>query len=115
MAELRGIHSHVLDNVRLALNVFTTRDLVLARRLVGEKITMREAETRASDSHYARLREGRPESMETSSIHLDVIRDLKRVNGHLISVAYPILEAAGELSNTRLITSQSLIRDPLES
>ncbi len=115
MAELKAIHAHVLENVRLALNVFTTRDLSLARRLVAEKTSMREVETKAAESHYARLREGRPESMETSSIHLDVIRDLKRINGHLTSVAYPILEAAGELADTRLKTAQPLIREPLES
>ena len=102
MAELRAFHALVLENLRLALNVFTTRDIVLARRLVGEKTAMREAEAKAADSHFARLREGRPESIETSSIHMDVIRDLKRINGHLASVAYPILEAAGELADTRL-------------
>ena len=116
MAELRAIHSQVLDNLRLALNVFTTRDITLARRLVAEKTAMREAEARANDSHYARLREGRPESIETSSIHMDVIRDLKRINGHLTTVAYPILEAAGELADSRLKTvDQPFIRAPLGS
>lgn len=105
MAELRAFHARVLENLRLALNVFTTRDITLARRLVGEKASLREAETRAADSHFARLREGRTESIETSSIHMDVIRDLKRINGHLASVAYPILEAAGELADTRLKTA----------
>ncbi len=104
MAELRAFHALVLENLRLALNVFTTRDIMLARRLVAEKTAMREAEAKAADSHYARLREGRMESIETSSIHMDVIRDLKRINGHLASVAYPILEAAGELADTRLKT-----------
>ena len=115
MAELRAFHARVLDNLRLALNVFTTRDITLARRLVAEKTAMREAETRAADSHYARLREGRTESIETSSIHMDVIRDLKRINGHLASVAYPILEAAGELADTRLKEAQPLIRAPAGS
>ena len=96
-----------LENLRLALNVFTTRDITLARRLVAEKTAMREAEARAADSHYARLREGRPESIETSSIHMDVIRDLKRINGHLTTVAYPILEAAGELAESRLKAVQT--------
>ena len=58
--------------------------------------------SRPPDSHFARLREGRPESIETSSIHLDIIRDLKRINGHLTSVAYPILELTGELHDSRL-------------
>src|SRR5476651_2144939 len=112
MAELKAIHAHVLENVRLALNVFTTRDLSLARRLVAEKTAMRESETVAAESHYARLREGRPESMETSSIHMDVIRDLKRINGHLTSVAYPILESAGELADTRLRATTAVTQRP---
>ena len=115
MAELRAFHGLVLENLRLALNVFTTRDITLARRLVAEKTAMREAEAKAADSHYARLREGRMESIETSSIHMDVIRDLKRINGHLASVAYPILEAAGELADTRLKTTQPLMRAPAGS
>ena len=115
MAELRAFHARILENLRLALNVFTTRDITLARRLVAEKTAMREAEAKAADSHFARLREGRPESIETSSIHMDVIRDLKRINGHLASVAYPILEAAGELADTRLKEAQPLMRAPVGS
>lgn len=115
MAELKAFHTRVLENLRLSLNVFTTRDIALARRLVAEKTAIREIEAQAADSHFARLREGRPESMETSSIHMDVIRDLKRINGHLTSVAYPILEAAGELADTRLKDAQPLIRAPAGS
>jgi phosphate:Na+ symporter len=115
LAELRAFHSRVQENLRLALNVFATRDIALARRLVAEKTTIREAEAKAGDSHFARLREGRPESIETSSIHMDVIRDLKRINGHLTSVAYPILEAAGELADTRLKSTQPFMRAPVGS
>jgi phosphate:Na+ symporter len=102
LQEIRTFHARVMDNMRLAFNVFATRDVALARRLLAEKASMRTAELAASESHFARLREGRPESIESSAIHLDVIRDLKRINGHLTSVAYPILEVAGELRNTRL-------------
>jgi phosphate:Na+ symporter len=115
MTELRAFHARVLENLRLSMNVFATRDLALARRLVAEKTVMRELESKAADSHFARLREGRPESIETSSVHIDVIRDLKRINGHLTSVAYPILEAAGELADTRLKEAQPLMRAPAGS
>ena len=101
--DIRQFHALVMENLRLAFNVFTTRDLALARRLFSDKTTMRNAESAAADNHYARLREGRAESIETSSIHLDIIRDLKRISGHLVSVAYPILEAAGELRDSRLV------------
>lgn len=102
LEELKAFHARVLDNLQLAFNVFMSRDPALARRLLREKTALREAELSAADSHFRRLREGRPESIESSAIHLDVVRDLKRVNSHLTSVAYPILEAAGELAETRL-------------
>jgi len=102
LEEIRKFHARVMDNMRLAFNVFATRDVAMARRLLAEKATTRTAELAAADSHFARLREGRPESIETSAIHLDVMRDLKRINGHLTSVAYPILEVAGELRDSRL-------------
>jgi len=102
LEEIRKFHARVMDNMRLAFNVFASRDVAMARRLLGEKATTRAAELAAADSHFARLREGRLESIETSAIHLDVMRDLKRINGHLTSVAYPILEVAGELRDSRL-------------
>ncbi len=102
IAELKRFHSQVIDNMRLALNVFATRDITLARRLLKEKTSMRAHEFEAADRHFARLRDGRAESIETSAIHLDVIRDLKRINSHLTSVAYSILDQAGELSESRL-------------
>ena len=100
--ELKRFHSQVVDNMRLALNVFASRDVELARRLLREKSAMRAKEVDAADRHFDRLRQGRAESIETSAIHLDIIRDLKRINSHLTSVAFPILEAAGEVREGRL-------------
>jgi len=111
-AELRIFHGRVVDHMRLALNVFATRDVVLARRLLREKTTLRTAEFEATDKHFARLKEGRAQSIETSSIHLDIVRDLKRINSHLTSVAYPILEAAGELAQSRLRDTQPIAAEP---
>jgi phosphate:Na+ symporter len=74
-------------------------DAAGAQVLLSEKSRLRNAERSAAEQHLVRLRQGRPESMETTSLHLDVLRDLKRVHSHICSVAYPVLEAAGELSN----------------
>ena len=68
-----------------------------ARRLLDQKTEMRAAELLAAERHLERLREGRPETLETTSLHLDVLRDLRRIHSHIVSVAYPVLEAAGEL------------------
>lgn len=102
LAEIRDFHHRVASALALALNVFATRDIVLARQLFADKAAMRDAERRATDSHFQRLRSGRPESIETSAIHLDIIRDLKRIHGHIVSIAYPILESANELRESRL-------------
>ena len=74
-----------------------TGDVEAARRLLREKAALRKAELEAADRHFERLREGRPESLETTSLHLDILSDLKRIHSHICSVAYPVLEAAGEL------------------
>jgi phosphate:Na+ symporter len=101
-AEICNMHQRVENNLKLALNVFISGDVKLARRLLEEKVAFREMEWAASEGHFDRLRSGKPESIETSSLHLDILRDLKRINSHLTSVAYPILEAAGELTQSRL-------------
>ena len=105
-AEIKALHRAVVDQMRLAITVFMTQDLDMARRLVEAKDKMRGFERTAAESHLNRLRAGTLASIETSSLHMDVIRDLKRIVAHLTSVAYPILEAGGELSTSRLRTKE---------
>ena len=107
--ELAAFHKRIVDNLKLAFSVFINEDVKVARTLISEKTEVRTAELACADSHLARLREGRPESIETSSLHLDVLRDLKRIHSHICSVAYPVLEAAGELQPNRLRDSESAV------
>jgi len=100
--EIDVLYDRVLDHVRLSFSVFLDGDLDIARRLIREKSEFRDLERAAADNHHARLRSGQPETIETSSLHLDILRDLKRVHSHIAAVAYPILESAGELRPTRL-------------
>lgn len=102
-AEIEHIHALVLDSVRLAQSIFISGDVDLARRLVEEKEIIRLAEIKGSTAHIERLREGVPESIATSSLHLDIIRDLRRINTYMCPVAYSILEEKGQLRETRLI------------
>ena len=86
-----------MESLRMAFGVFMSGDVTEARRLLADKVALRNAELAATEHHLERLREGRPESLETTSLHLDVLRDLKRIHSHICSVAYPVLEATGEL------------------
>ncbi len=105
-AELAAFHQEVLENLKLAFGVFMSGDVKIARQLIAEKTKLRNAELSAAENHLARLREGRPESIESSSLHLDILRDLKRIHSHICSVAYPVLERAGELQPNRLKTAE---------
>ena len=100
--ELADLHAMVLANARLAFNVLISRDPETAFQLVQEKDRLRDVERQTSLRHFERLREGTAKSVETSSLHLDTVRDLKQVNSLLAAIAYPVLEEHGLLGATRL-------------
>lgn len=100
--EIAAMHQCLLDDLKLATSVFMIGDQQSARTLIAEKERMRELEQAAMHNHFRRLREGRPQSIETSALHIDIARDLKRIATHIASVAYPILEKHGSLLPSRL-------------
>jgi phosphate:Na+ symporter len=102
MAEICDLHARLLANLRLGLSVFLNGELKSAQELLAQKVLFRDLERAYADSHLERLTSQTVESIETSSLHLDLISDLKRINSHICSIAYPILEQAGVLAKTRL-------------
>ncbi len=100
--ELNNLFQLVLDSVRLAQTVFISGDTRLARQLVEDKAVIKLAEKEASFNHLARLQLGVPETIATSDLHMDIIRDLRRINSLMASIAYPILDDAGELRRSLL-------------
>jgi phosphate:Na+ symporter len=101
-AEIRAMLERLAGNVHTAAAVFMTDDARAARALLGEKEVFRDLEARATEAHFARVRAGRVESVETSALHLDMLRDLKRINAHVAAAAYAVLEKRGELLPSRL-------------
>ncbi len=102
MAELSEMHARLISNLRMGLNVFLNSDLKSAELLLAQKVEFREMGLAFADSHLHRLAGQSLQTIETSSLHLDIINDFKRINSHICSIAYPILEQAGALSRTRL-------------
>ncbi|KKB85936.1 sodium:phosphate symporter [Devosia limi DSM 17137] len=105
LAEITKLYETTIANMQLAQSVFLTRDPSLARQLVAAKATVRRLEAGSTATHLARVRQRNVEAVETSSLHLDILADLKRINGHLASVAYAVLETSGELSESRLLSA----------
>jgi phosphate:Na+ symporter len=106
LAEVRELHERLLTNLRLAMSVFLEGHVRDARRLLEEKARFRDLEHEFAANHIARLQDNTAQSIETSSLHLDLLSELKRINSHLCSIAYPILESKGALSATRIRASQ---------
>jgi phosphate:Na+ symporter len=102
-SEISNMLRQVLEDLRLAVSVFMTSNLRDARALMQAKTAMRDLEWTATQNHLHRLREKRAESLETSSLHIDIVRDLKRITAHIASVAYPVLSESGELLPSRLL------------
>ena len=107
MAEICDLHARLIANLRLGLSVFLNGDLKSAQELLAQKVLFRDLERAYADSHLSRLAGNTADSIETSSLHLDLIADLRRINSHICSIAYPILEQAGVLARTRLKTPEA--------
>lgn len=102
LAMIGEMHGHLLDNLRLALAVYMSRDVDAARRLVAEKEQFRQIEREATERHFREMRSGRPDTIKTSALQLDITRDLKRIEAHIAATAYGLLETHGELRSSRL-------------
>ena len=102
MQELCDLHAKLVANLRLGLSVFLTGDVKTAQMLLAEKEKFRDLERSYAAQHLDRLSDQSVQSIETSSLHLDIISDMRRINSFFCSTAYPILEQAGQLRKSRL-------------
>jgi phosphate:Na+ symporter len=102
MAEIAELHARLIDNLRLGMSVFLNGNVRDAQRLLEEKVRFRNMERAYAATHLDRLSGLSQQSMDTSALHLDLISDLKRINSHICSIAYPILDSAGVLAPSRL-------------
>ncbi len=110
-SELVHMFEAVRANFKLAGNVLISDDLESARLLVMEKTEIKQVERRSRKRHLQRLSEGRSDSFGSSDVHLETLRALRDLNGHVSAVAYPILYRNGQLLETRLIQNMEEDRD----
>jgi phosphate:Na+ symporter len=96
MKEIEHIHHLVMESVQLAQSIFVSDDKELAEQLLKDKQDIRDAEIEGMATHIERLGTGNPETIDTSSLHVDIIRDYRRINSYMCTVAYPLLEEDDE-------------------
>jgi phosphate:Na+ symporter len=92
LKEIKEFHDKVLENMKLAQAIFMSEDSKLAAQLVAKKQDIRMAADQTSEKHFKRLSDGVPQTLATSSLHLDIIRDYRRINSYATRLAYAILD-----------------------
>lgn len=92
LAELDALHERLVANLRLSLSVFLSADLTSAKRLRRSKHRFRILDRRYAHAHVDRLHQQNVQSIETSSLHLGLLGDMKRLNSLFCAVAYNVLD-----------------------
>ena len=90
-AEIRDLHAKVTENLELALSALATHDASIAEKVIRHKSRINVLERQLRQTHIQRLHEGLRESIDTSSIHLDLLANLKRANSLVAGIAYAVL------------------------
>lgn len=95
--EIERFHRKILENYEIGVSAFVSGDAGLAKKLLANKTELAEMERNLRQAHIQRLHKGLKESIDTSSIHLDVLSNLRRINSYISNVAYPIVEIRDNL------------------
>lgn len=100
-SEVADIYAYVCETILLSSQVFMEPSVDSAHKLLERKTRLRAMEQESIEGHLVRLSKRKPKTVASSPYHIDLVRDLKRINSHFASVAYPILEQAGQLHASR--------------
>ncbi len=93
--EIHEFHRQVMENFQLAVTSFATGNIEIGQKVMRHKKQIAQLEQELSQKHLFRLHQGYKESIETSSIHLDILSNLRRINSIICKMAYPVLDRRG--------------------
>ncbi len=92
----------IQNNIKLAASVTTSRDVAAAQHLIGQKDVFRQLENKVMEAHFTASLSNKATALRQSALFIDVIRDLHRINSHIVAAGYPIVDDAGLLRASRL-------------
>lgn len=92
-AEILDFHGKVRENFVLGVTAYTNKDEELAHKVLRHKKRLAKLETELREAHINRLHAGLKESFDTSSLHLDLLSNLRRINSYITGFAYAVLDS----------------------
>jgi len=90
-SQIGKLHEFCLTTLRMAIDGLTTKDEKLIKEAADRRELGYKMAKEFNEFHLARLKRGLKESVETSTIHLDIISDLDRINFHAAEIAEGLL------------------------
>lgn len=90
--DLEELSNAVSQIAHMAIACYQTQDKDLAAKVIFHKRNIRKLERKMRENHVTRLVKGTPESIRTSSIHLDVLGEYRRIVGLLSNHVYGLLK-----------------------
>lgn len=98
-SELDKMHHQSMQVAAMSIACFQSQNKDLARQVVQKKREIRDLEKQFRELHISRLVKGRPETISTSSIHLDVLGEYRRVVGLMSSHVYGTLKGFDDMGD----------------
>ena len=92
LKDLKYLHNLVLTNCSKIVDTFIKYDKTLAAELSYDINKLTSVIHELKTKHIARLHAGLKESIETSSLHLDVLDQYMKINETLLDIAVNIIE-----------------------
>ena len=98
----------IQNNIKLAAAVTSSRDVAAAQYLIGQKDEFRQLENQVMQTHFTTSLSNKATALRQSALYIDIIRDLHRINSHVVAAGYPIVDDAGLLRTSRLRDTQKV-------
>ncbi|MDN5344545.1 MAG: phosphate:Na+ symporter [Clostridia bacterium] len=90
-AELQEMFKKVRENFTMAMEAFAAADEALAARVIKGHPEILRLEKNLRYSHFQRLQQENRLSLETTSVHMEIINQLLRLNSHSVSIAQAVM------------------------
>jgi phosphate:Na+ symporter len=91
LEELERMYRRIIGAYDAALKAFAEDDRTLASRVVKEHPEILRLEREMRYSHFDRMQGGNTKTVATSSVHLDLIEALLRIEGHAVNIAQGVM------------------------
>ena len=89
--DIETFYDMVLSNLERVVNSLRKNNPEFSKMVIGAKREVSRYEAELRQRHIGRLHSGSEGSLDTSSVHLDLIDNLKRINNYTVSTSYAIL------------------------